>query len=130
MPVNYCELSSGGMRLSEFTLKTLRSRVEEEGGFQLAIAPISPWMFERVRLCADGLHEQLEAAGYSVLLDDRNQKPKNMFKVLEFLKVEHRFAVSNRSIDAGVYEYRNLRTDRHKKVEQVEILLFLAKVFV
>jgi prolyl-tRNA synthetase len=60
-----------------------------------------------------------------VLVDDRNQKPKNMFKVIEFLGIRHRLVISSRSISAGVYEYKDLLTDEFVKVSETEALAFL-----
>lgn len=114
------------MRLSDFDLDSLREKVEQQDGFQIAITPIFPRQFENVRLCAEGLHKKLEEQGYSVLLDDRNQKPRNMFAVIEFLRVPHRITISGRSIEAKVFEYMDLTSGYREKVSEKEILTFLA----
>ena len=113
------------MLLSGFTLETLRAKVEISGSFQIIITPIYPKLFEKVKLTADHLHDQLEARGYSVLLDDRNQKPKNMFKVAAFLKIPHRITISGRSLDAGVYEYFSHETGARCKIPINEVVDFL-----
>ena len=113
------------MRLSDFTLDSLRDKVEKGGSFQVIITPIFPRQFENVSIMANRLHDQLESQGFSVLLDDRNQKPKNMFQVASFLQIPHRLTISGRSIEAGVYEYFSLQTEEICKVPISEIIEFL-----
>ncbi len=104
------------MYLSQSNIDLLRHHVEEEGGFQIAIAPMFPQLFPNVWMAAESLYKELNTAGYSVLLDDRNQRPKNMFEVIEFLGIRHRVVISSRSISANVMEYRDLETDEFYKV--------------
>jgi len=113
------------MYLSKTNLDQLRTRVEEQDGFQIALAPMLPATFLNVKMATDKLYQQLIAADISVLVDDRNQKPKNMFEVIDFLGIEHRLVISSRSISAGVYEYKNLQTNEFVKVPESEALLFL-----
>lgn len=113
------------MYLSKTNLDELRTRVEEQNGFQIALAPMLPATFLNVKMTTDKLYQQLIAADISVLVDDRNQKPKNMFEVIDFLGIEHRLVISSRSISAGVYEYKNLQTNEFVKVPESEALKFL-----
>ena len=104
------------MYLSQSNIHLLRDYVEEEGGFQVAIAPMFPQLFPNVWMVAESLYKELHSAGYGVLLDDRNQRPKNMFEVIEFLDIRHRVVISSRSISAKVVEYRDLETNEFQKV--------------
>ena len=104
------------MYLSQSNIDLLRYQVEEAGGFKVAIAPMFPQLFPNVWMAAESLYQELSSAGYSVLLDDRNQRPKNMFEVIEFLDITHRVVISSRSISAKVMEYRNLKTNEFQKV--------------
>ncbi len=113
------------MLITEFDLESLRDKIEMEGGFQIAIIPIYPGLFEKVRRDADELHAKLEQAGYCVLMDDRNQKPRNMFAVIEFLGIPHRLTLSGRSLEVGVYEYFNLATEHREKIRREDVLDFL-----
>lgn len=113
------------MRIDDFTPESLRVFVEEQGGFQIAVAAIYTDLFEGVGVAAERLHEQLEEAGYRVLLLDRKQKPRDVFQVIEFLKIPHRVVVSGRSLAHDVYEYRHLPTDEHAKIPTADILNFL-----
>lgn len=118
------------MRLSAYTRETLEQDVETaknkgEDAFQLALCPIFPNMFDKVNLVSDQLYKELTQAGYRVLLDDRNQKPRNMFQVIAFLGIPHRIVISGRSLEAGVIEYLNLRTNEHQKINVNNVKTFI-----
>ena len=113
------------MILSQSSLEELRYKVEKAEGFQIAIAPMQPATFLNVKIASEKLYKELTDAGISVLLDDRNQKPGNMFEVIKFLGIRHRLVISSRSISAGVYEYRDLSTDEFKKVNEADAVEFL-----
>lgn len=113
------------MYLSQSNIKALRHKVENKGGFQVAIAPMQPSTYLNVKIATDNLYQELTNAGISVLVDDRNQKPKNMFEVIAFLGIQHRVVISGRSISAGVFEYKNLETEEFIKVEEKEMGSFL-----
>ncbi len=113
------------MLITDYDLESLRYKIEQGDGFHIAITPIYPQLFEKVARDADALHDKLEQAGYSVLMDNRNQKPKNMFAVIEFLGIPHRLTLSGRSLEAGVYEYFNLHTELRSKIKREEVLDFM-----
>lgn len=113
------------MYLSKSNLELLRDEVENNGGFQIALAPMQPARFMNVKIATDEVYQSLIKEGFKVLVDDRNRKPKDMFEVIEFLQIEHRVVISSRSISAGVYEYKNLVTEEFVKVPQAEIVDFL-----
>jgi len=113
------------MYLSKITIKKLRNKVESKGGFQIALVPMQPDTFLNVKIATDTLYQGLTKVGISVLVDDRNEKPQNKFEVIEFLKIRHRLVISSRSISAGVYEYRDLKTDYFEKITESQALEFL-----
>lgn len=115
------------MYLSQTNITELRDKVENRGGFQIALAPIQPATYLNVKIATETLYQTLIKKGYQVLVDDRGQKPNNMFKVIDFLGIQHRIVISGRSISAGVYEYKNLRTDEFVKVPEQEMLSFILK---
>lgn len=117
------------MRITEYNLDSLRRKIECEGGFQIVILPIFPNLFLKVHEEAKILHDNLVKVGYEVLLDDRNQKPGNMFEVAAFLRIPHRLTLSGRSLEAGVYEYFNQETGYAKKIKCTDVLDFLAEFF-
>jgi prolyl-tRNA synthetase len=111
--------------LIQTNLEKLRKTVEQGKGFQIAIAPMQPATFLNVKIATDKLYKGLIDAGISVLVDDRNQKPKNMFEVINFLGIRHRLVISSRSISAGVYEYKDLLTGEFEKINETEALEYL-----
>ena len=113
------------MYLSQTNLDELRDKVENKKGFQIALAPMQPLTFPNVKTATDALYKELVDAGFSVLVDDRNKRPKNMFEVIEFLGIRHRVVISERSLSAGVYEYKDLKSDEFEKVAVEYMLQFL-----
>ncbi|WP_299874837.1 His/Gly/Thr/Pro-type tRNA ligase C-terminal domain-containing protein [uncultured Cocleimonas sp.] len=113
------------MYLSQSNIDELRDKVENGGGFQVAIVPMQSETFLNVKLATDNLYEELTQAGLSVIVDDRKQKPNNKFEVIEFLKIRHRVVISSRSISAKVFEYKDLDTDEFEKIAQTTAIEFL-----
>ena len=116
------------MYLSKTNITELRARVEKGDGFQIALAPMQPNTFLNVKIATDKLYQQLANEGFNVLVDDRGQKPKNMFEVIEFLGITHRVVISSRSISAGVYEYKNLQTGYFSKIKEADAFDFLCSL--
>ncbi len=113
------------MYLSQSNIHALRDKVENQDGFQIALAPMQPATFMEVKSATDQLYLKLVKAGFSVLVDDRGEKPKNMFAVIEFLGIRHRVVISGRSLSAGVVEYMDLATRKFKKVPLHEVTDYL-----
>jgi prolyl-tRNA synthetase len=55
------------------------------------------------------LHDELEAAGIEVLLDDRGERPGVMFADLELIGIPHRVTVGDRGLRDGKVEYQGRR---------------------
>jgi prolyl-tRNA synthetase len=77
--------------------------------FAAAIAPVGYDRSPAVREAADRLHDELEAAGVEVLLDDRGQRPGVMFADLELIGIPHRITIGDRSLKEGHVEYQGRR---------------------
>ncbi len=75
--------------------------------FQVALCPINMHKSERLRSEAEALHERLQAAGFSVLFDDRNVRPGAMFSDMELIGIPHRVVISDRGLDDGTFEYKS-----------------------
>ncbi len=78
--------------------------------FAVAIAPVGYDRSEAVREAAHRLHDELQAAGVDVLLDDRGERPGVMFADLELIGVPHRITIGERGLRQGQAEYQ-ARTD-------------------
>ncbi|MEQ1600187.1 MAG: proline--tRNA ligase [Methylophilaceae bacterium] len=74
--------------------------------FQVAIAAIGFDKSEAVREAALKLHNELQAAGIDVLLDDRGERPGVMFADLELIGIPHRIVVGERGLKENQVEYQ------------------------
>jgi prolyl-tRNA synthetase len=82
---------------------------EKLAPFSVAIAPIGYERNDTVRAAADRLHNELEAAGVEVLLDDRGERPGVMFADLELIGIPHRITIGERGLKEGNVEYQGRR---------------------
>ena len=78
--------------------------------FALAIVPVGYHRSEQVKAEADKLYAELSAAGFDVLLDDRDERPGVMFADMELIGIPHRITIGERGLKNGEVEYQ-ARTD-------------------
>ena len=93
--------------------------------FRVAIAPIGLDRSEPVRTLAVRLHDELEAAGIDVLLDDRGERPGVMFADLELIGIPHRITIGERGLKDGKVEYQARRDTQAAAVPIDDIVAFL-----
>lgn len=77
--------------------------------FQIALIPIGLQRSEKLRAAIEQIYSQLLDAGYEVLLDDREARPGVMFADMELIGIPHRLVLSEKTLDAGMIEYKNRR---------------------
>ncbi|MDE2299200.1 MAG: proline--tRNA ligase, partial [Burkholderiales bacterium] len=77
--------------------------------FAVVICPIGYDRSNDVRVAADRLHDELQAAGIDVMLDDRGERPGAMFADWELVGVPHRVVLSDRGLKDGKAEYQGRR---------------------
>lgn len=70
---------------------------------------------------ADNLYENLQAAGVSVLYDDRNARAGEKFTDADLLGIPHRVVVSAKTVEQNKYEYKR-RTETESSVVTAEKL--------
>ncbi|UUY08229.1 proline--tRNA ligase [Pseudomonas sp. J452] len=94
--------------------------------FQIALVPMK-YDNEAVREATDKLYAELTAAGYEVLLDDRDKKtsPGVKFADMELIGIPHRIVVSDRGLAEGNLEYKNRRDAEAQPVSAADILSFI-----
>ena len=85
--------------------------------YDIAIVPIGFARSEKVKKAALDLHEQLQRAGFDVLLDDRDERPGVMFADMELIGIPHRLVVAERGLAKGIVEYRHRATEREREIE-------------
>ncbi len=93
--------------------------------FELAIVPLGLKRNEAVRHAAEGLYNEMMAAGIDVVLDDRDERPGVMFADMELIGVPHRVVVSERGLKDGMLEYQGRRDASGTRIAQVEAANFI-----
>lgn len=96
--------------------------------FQIAIVPLNAHKSQMVVDVSDQLLRTLEAAGYDVLLDDRDKKtsPGVKFADMELMGIPHRLVVSERGLENNQLEYKSRRAAGPEMVALDAILEFLS----
>ena len=89
--------------------------------FQVALCPMKMAKSQRVREAVERLHDELQAAGLEVLLDDRDVRPGFMFADMELIGIPHRIVVGERSLDEGKVEYRGRRDSENSFIPLAQI---------
>ena len=74
--------------------------------FELAIVPINLHKSHRLREAVEKLYGELQAAGITVLLDDRDTRPGVKFADMDLIGIPHRIVLSDKGLDAGTAEYK------------------------
>ncbi|WP_296222325.1 proline--tRNA ligase [Pseudomonas sp. UBA2684] len=94
--------------------------------FQIALVPLR-YETEAVRDATDKLYAELKAAGYDVLLDDRDKKtsPGIKFADMELIGIPHRIVVSDRGLADGNLEYKSRQETDAQVVPAADILSFI-----
>jgi prolyl-tRNA synthetase len=77
--------------------------------FDVTVVPINYQKSQRVREAAEKLYDELRAAGFDAMLDDRDARPGVKFADAELYGIPHRIVVGERGLDAGTLEYRHRR---------------------
>lgn len=93
--------------------------------FEVALAPVGYGKSQSVRHAANSLYAELLAAGFDVLMDDRDERPGVMFADLELIGIPHRITIGERSLKEGVVEYQERRGSSATKVPLAEIVDYL-----
>lgn len=93
--------------------------------FAVAIAAIGFERSEEVRQAALKLHDELQAAGMDVLLDDRGERPGVMFADMELIGIPHRITVGDRGLKDGVVEYQARSGGEVKTIALADVVDFV-----
>jgi prolyl-tRNA synthetase len=93
--------------------------------FEIAIVPMNAAKSPRAVEAADALYAELQAAGFDVLLDDRNERPGVKFSDLELVGIPHRIVVSERGLDAGTFEYKGRRDSDARELSKEDLIALL-----
>ena len=94
--------------------------------FQIALVPMK-YENAAVKEATDRLYTELKAAGFDVLLDDRDKKtsPGVKFADMELIGIPHRLVVGERGLNEGVVEYKGRTDSDSQNVALADIVAFL-----
>ena len=95
--------------------------------FAVGIVAINARKSPEVAAAAQALHDRLEAAGYSVLLDDREERPGVQFATMDLIGLPHRIVVSDKVLAQGVWEYRARRATENVLLDETQLMDHLRK---
>ena len=95
--------------------------------FEVGMVPIGYHKSAAVREAAERLHDELEAAGLDVLMDDRDERPGVLFADMDLIGIPHRVVLSERGLAAGNAEYKGRRDERPRELPLAEVVKFLQK---
>jgi prolyl-tRNA synthetase len=93
--------------------------------FSVVICPIGYDRSPEVQAAADQLHDELQASGVDVMLDNRGERPGAMFADWELVGVPHRVVLSDRGLKEGKVEYQGRRDAEATAVPLVDVLALL-----
>ena len=93
--------------------------------FQIALLPLNAHKSQRLREAAEKLYDELQAAGFEVLLDDRKERPGVMFADMELIGIPHRVVFSEKGLDKGEVEYKGRRDSDNQYIPLDRIVDFL-----
>ena len=90
--------------------------------FDISIVPIGFNKSKKVAQVVSRLEKELTAAGFDLLVDDRNERPGVMFADMDLIGIPHRLVVGERSLERGCVEYRNRRTGESEDIPTGELI--------
>ena len=92
--------------------------------FQVVLIPMKYDSNEAVREATDKLYNDLQAAGFDVLLDDRDKKtsPGVKFADMELIGIPHRIVINERGLEAGTVEYKHRRDEKGTDLSHADVL--------
>ena len=97
--------------------------------FQIALLPLNMHKSQRLREAVEKLYDELLAAGFDVLLDDRKERPGVMFADMELIGIPHRVVFSEKGLDKAELEYKGRRDSDNQFIPLDQIVDFLKGQF-
>jgi prolyl-tRNA synthetase len=96
--------------------------------FEVVICAIGYDKSETVKAAANKLHDELQAAGVDVLLDDRGERPGVMFAEADLMGIPHRLVIGERGLAEGNVEYKARVEADAKSVALASVVEFVQKL--
>ncbi len=98
--------------------------------FTVVIVPMNYHKSHRVREACEKLYTDLHAAGLTVLLDDRKERPGVLFATADLIGIPHRIVVGEKGLDNGTVEYKQRRDADNQEQALDGIVTFLQQQIV
>lgn len=125
------EMGCYGIGVSRIVASAIEQHHDEKGiiwpttmaPFLLVIVAIGYGKSEMVKAAADTFYDELTAAGFDVLLDDRDERPGVMFADAELIGIPHRVTIGERGLKDGMIEYQPRRPEAGRSGEAQKIAL-------
>ncbi len=93
--------------------------------FSVAIVPMGYKRSARVQAEAQKLYDELQNAGFDVLLDDRDERAGVLFADIDLIGIPHRLVIGERGLDQGVVEYKGRLDAEAQNIARDEVIGFL-----
>ncbi|MBU1223200.1 MAG: proline--tRNA ligase [Gammaproteobacteria bacterium] len=131
------EMGCYGIGVSRIVASAIEQHHDDKGiiwpatmaPFLLVIVAIGYGKSEMVKTAADSFYADLTAAGFDVLLDDRDERPGVMFADAELIGIPHRVTIGERGLKDGVIEYQPRQAAPGQSGEAQKIALADATAF-
>ena len=129
----FMEMGCYGIGITRLPAAAIEQNHDERGiiwpdaiaPFTVVICPIGMDRSALVKASAEKLHDDLQAAGVDVMLDDRGERPGAMFADWELIGVPHRVVISERGLKEGLLEYQHRRDAAATKVPVADVVRFV-----
>ena len=130
------EMGCYGIGISRIVAAAIEQNHDDKGiiwppamaPFLLIIVALAYAKSDMVKQAADGVYSALRAAGFEVLLDDRDERPGVMFADAELIGIPHRVTVGERGLEDGIIEYQSRQSGEVLKVTLKDAPEFLTKL--
>jgi len=117
-----------GIGVTRVIASAIEQNYDEKGIiWPAAIVPMNAHKSPRTLEAAEALYIELQAQGFDVLLDDRNERPGVKFSDLELTGIPHRIVIGEKGLDAGTFEYKGRTDIESVNINKDELLAKLAK---
>lgn len=93
--------------------------------FQIVIIPLSLHKSYRVKEAAEKIYQELVAAGFDVLFDDRKERAGVLFADMDLIGIPHRIIIGESGLDAGIVEYKSRTQTIAENVQLDKLDLFI-----
>ena len=90
--------------------------------FDVALVPIGLHKSPRLAQAAEALYKELQAAGFEVLFDDRNERAGVMFSDIDLIGIPHRLVIGEKGLDKDTVEYKSRRASEAQEWPRADVV--------